>query len=158
MKTTTIVSDITHDDIVNLLSTALYGSTYMSADYDEERYKRLFKESDCYEDKMARILLDGGSITITDSYAESADELNGKKGKWNEDLDEAQYVINLNDIKEGLQMAMDGTFKVNEGSEDSERRWAKKVVTNMMAEDGDYDLPDADMIMQIICFGGLVYG
>ena len=158
MKTKTIVSDITHDDIVNLLSTALYGSTYMSADYDEERYKRLFKESDCYEDKMARILLDGGSITITDSYAESADELNGKKGKWNEDLDEAQYVLTLNDFKEGLQMAMDGTFS-DCSNATSAKSWARKVCCEMMkGDDADYDLPDADMIMQIICFGGLVYG
>ena len=161
MKTRTTISDITKEDLVNLLSTALYGSTYLSADYDAEKYKRLFKEENfctCYEDKMARILLEGGAITVTDGYAEDEDEVWSKKGRWNKDLEEAQYTITLKDIEEGLQKALDGTFKPNEGCEDSEKSWARKVVINMMSEYTDYDLPDADMIMQIIMFGEIVYG
>ena len=158
METSTTISNITHEEIVNLLSTALYGSIYMSADYNREKYKRLFKEGDCYEDKMARILLEGGAITVTDGFAEDEDEVWSKKGRWNKDLEEAQYTITLKDIEEGLQKALDGTFEVNEGTEDSERRWARKVVMNMMDEYPDYDLPDADMIMQIILFGRIIYG
>ena len=158
METNTRISKITHDDIVNLLSTALYGSTYLSADYDRERYKRLFKEGDCYEDKMARILLEGGAITVTDGFVEDEDEVWSKKGKWNKDLEEAQYTITLKDIEEGLQKALDGTFKLTEGLEQGEKNWARKVVMNMMSEGADYDLPDADMIMQIIMFGEIVYG
>lgn len=158
MKTRTIISDITKEDLVNLLSTALYGSYYLSADYDVEKYKRLFKEGDCYEDKMARILLEGGEITVTDGYAEDEDEVWSKKGRWNKDLEEAQYTITLKDIEEGLQKALDGTFKLNEGAEQGEKNWARKVVINMMSDDADYDLPDAEMIMQIIMFGEIVYG
>ena len=158
MKTRTTISDITKEDLVNLLSTALYGSTYLSADYDAEKYKRLFKEGDCYEDKMARILLEGGEITVIDGYAEDEDEVYSKRGKWDKDLEEAQYTITLKDIEEGLQKALDGTFKLHEGTEQGEKNWARKVVMNMMSEDGDYDLPDADMIMQINMFGEIVYG
>lgn len=158
METSTTISNITHEEIVNLLSTALYGSTYMSADYNREKYKRLFKEGDCYEDKMARILLEGGAITVTDGYAQDEDEVWSKKGRWNKDLEEAQYTITLKDIEEGLQKALDGTFKLNEGCEDSERSWARRVVTDMMSEYPAFDYFDADMIMQIIMFGKIVYG
>lgn len=159
MKTKTTISDITKEDLVNLLSTALYDSTYLSADYDAEKYKRLFKEEDfCYEDKMARILLEGGAITVTDGYAEDEDEVWSKKGRWNKDLEEAQYTITLKDIEEGLQKALDGSFRLNEGCEDSERSWARRVVTDMMSEYPAFDYFDADMIMQIIMFGKIVYG
>ena len=158
METSTTISNITHEEIVNLLSTALYGSTYMSADYNREKYKRLFKEGDCYEDKMARILLEGGEITVTDGYAEDEDEVWSKRGKWNKDLEEAQYTITLKDIEEGLKMALDGKFKLHEGQEEAEKKWARKVVCEIMDEDGDYDYYDADMVMQIILFGEIIYG
>lgn len=157
METSTTISNIKHEELVNLLSTALYGSTYMSAYYDREKYKRLFKEGDCYEDKMARILLEGGEITVTDGFAEDAYEVWSKKGRWNKDLEEAQYTITLKDIEEGLRMALAGEFELNEGQEEAEKKWARKVVCEIMDEDGDYDYNDADMVMQIILFGEIIY-
>ena len=54
LKNNTEIIDITHDDLVNLFSTALYGSSYLSAEYDEDFYNSIpndKKEGDCYEDK-----------------------------------------------------------------------------------------------------------
>lgn len=70
MKTQTIILEQNIEDLVNLLSTALYGSSYLSADYDELEGKDI---GDCYEEVMARILLDGGRISITDVYAEDGE-------------------------------------------------------------------------------------
>lgn len=160
MKTRTIISDITKEDLVNLFSTALYGSECFGVYYDLSDYKGKPFENpdDCVEDRYAKILLNGGKIFVTDFYAEDEDEVWSKKGRWNKDLEEAQYTITLKDIEEGLQKALDGTFKLNEGAEQGEKNWARKVVMNMMSEDADYDLPDAEMIMQIIMFGEIVYG
>lgn len=67
MKTKTIISNITKQDLVNLFATALYGSLYLSAEYDEFVE---FDEDDSHEEILAEILLHGGCIYITDHYAE----------------------------------------------------------------------------------------
>ena len=67
MKTKITVTELDHEDLVNLLSTALYGSSWFEADYDNNIYKSLeIKEGDCFEDKLADMLLAGHKITIID--------------------------------------------------------------------------------------------
>ena len=67
MKTNLTISEITHKDLVNFFSTSLYGSTYLEADYTNPSLK---EEGDCFEDVLAKNLLAGDSVVITDWYAE----------------------------------------------------------------------------------------
>ena len=67
MKTKTTITELTHDDLVNLFSTALYGSSYLSADWDDDLPTN---EDSCYEDTIADILLAGGHVYVKDHYAE----------------------------------------------------------------------------------------
>ena len=96
MKTQTIISELTHDDLVNLFSTALYGSSYLSSNYEDD-VKVDKNDDDCYEDVLAKILLSGGKVKITDYYAERLLEAQRFMDlvcemrlaqKWNERLDE----------------------------------------------------------------------
>ena len=47
------ITEITQEDLVNLFSTALYGSTYLDADYPK---RDIYEEDDCYEDKLAKVV------------------------------------------------------------------------------------------------------
>ena len=71
IKNNVEIIDITHDDLVNLFSTALYGSSYLSAEYNKDFYNSIpadKKKGDCYEDHIADVLLNGGEIYIYDAY------------------------------------------------------------------------------------------
>lgn len=154
MKTQTIISEITHDDLVNLFSTALYGSNYLSSSYDESVDEN---DDDCYEDVLAKILLSGGKIQITDYYAEGCDYGNLPR-KMDED-ENYTYTVTLEDIKTGLAKAADGTF--NSQSKDfveDERRFAKRAFDFFVTEACDFDLTYADCLMQIILFNEIIYG
>ena len=72
MKTKTIISDINFEDLVDLFSTALYGSHKFGAYYNKSDYEKCpdKNDGDCYEDKLARILLNGGTVVVFDLYAE----------------------------------------------------------------------------------------
>lgn len=162
MKTKTIISEITHEDLVNLFSTALYGSTWLSATYrteDWEFVKKQLKETDAsYEDKLADIILNDGHIWFYDHIAADKDEV--YQGRfcenfyWDYTRNMACYEVSLDSIRQGLQAAMDGEFICY----CNEKGWAKDVVCKMLQDDGgDYDMGDAELIMQIILFSEVVY-
>lgn len=165
MKTKTVISEITHDDLVNLFSTALYGSTWLSATYRTEDWEfvkgQQLKETDAsFEDKLAYILLNDGHIWFYDHIAEDKDEV--YQGRfcencyWDYTRNMACYEVSLDSIRQGLQSAMDGEF-ICYCNED-EKDWAKNVVCKMLQYDGgDYDIDDAELIMQIILFSEVVY-
>ena len=159
MKNNVEIIDITHEDLVNLFSTALYGSSYLSAEYDKDFYNSIpkdKKEGDCFEDHIADVLLNGGEIYIYDAYSEG--EVYNKNGELIKeeysDEEYAQYTLTLTDIIEGLQRAANGTYKTNNDT--------KYILHcfNEFAEDDcyDLDLTDADALMQIITFNELIYG
>ena len=159
LKSNTEIIDITHDDLVNLFSTALYGSSYMSAEYDEDFYNSIpndKKEGDCYEDKIADVLLNGGEVYIYDEYSEG--EVYNKNGELIKeeygDEEYAQYTLTLNDVIEGLQRAANGTYKTN-----NDTKFIRQCFNEFADEDCcDFDLTDADALMQIITFNELIYG
>lgn len=154
MKTQTIISEITHDDLVNLFSTALYGSNYLSTSYDESVGEN---DDDCYEDVLAKILLSGGKVQITDYYAEGCDY--GNLPYEMDEEDNITYKVTLEDIKAGLAKAANGTF--NSQSKDfveDERRFAKRAFDSFVTEACDFDLTYADCLMQIILFNEIIYG
>ena len=70
MKLETKVTEITHDDLVLLLSTASEGSSWLAFSYKRDDYEPLKSEDDFFDDKLAQILLAGKSIEACDYYAE----------------------------------------------------------------------------------------
>ena len=159
MKTKTTITEITHDDIVNLLSTGLYGSQFLGVDYSIEDYRKIPNpdEYNCIEDKCAKLLLNGESIVIYDMYAEDEEDFHGKLyHSWDSDNETMDYTITLSDIEKGLQKCLDGTFKINDGC-DEEVGYIKKCMSDLM-NDGDLDLYEAQNILQIIVFGQIIYG
>lgn len=145
------IEDITHDDLVNLFSTALYGSTYLSVDYPDGDYD----EDDCYEDKIAKALLDGFSVNVIDTYAEGC-VYGNLLHKIDEETEDVSYMVTLVDIKLGLEKAGSGTFKINF---DGEEEFAREAFESYVNEESlDFDLTYADCLMQIIVFGELIYG
>ena len=159
LKNNVEIIDITHEDLVNLFSTALYGSSYLSAEYDKDFYNSIpkdKKEGDCFEDHLADVLLNGGEIYIYDAYSEG--EVYSDNGELIKeeysDEEYAQYTLTLTDIIEGLQRAANGTYKTN-----NDTKFIRHCF-NEFAEDDcyDLDLTDADALMQIITFNELIYG
>ena len=159
LKNNVEIIDITHEDLVNLFSTALYGSSYLSAEYDKDFYNSIpkdKKEGDCFEDHLADVLLNGGEIYIYDAYSEG--EVYSDNGELIKeeysDEEYAQYTLTLTDIIEGLQRAANGTYKTN-----NDTKFIRHCF-NEFAEDDccDLDLTDADALMQVITFNELIYG
>ena len=157
MKTETKITDLTTEDLVNLFSTAFYGSSYLSADYDTDKYDDV---GDCYEEVMARILLDGGAIRVTDSYADGCHY--GKlRWEFNEDYD-AIYHVRFIDIWQGLERAANGTFNlrpdVGATFAESNLECAKRSFNAFAFDEREWDYNTADCLMQIILFDEIVYG
>lgn len=154
MKTKTIITELSQEDLVNLLCTATYGSSWLSC-YALDREGVDITEDDCREDVWAKCLLAGKKIICTDHYAESC--VYGENEDFNicEDGD-VEYNISLQDIIKGLQKCSDGTFV------DAEKYSDKGFVArclNDFANDGDnWDYFEGDALMQIILFGELIYG
>lgn len=148
--------ELSHNDLVNLFSTALYGSSYLTADYVEAINPC---EEDCFEDTLAKNLLRGQTITVTDWYAE--EDVYGKLPHYKAGKDgEVSYEVSLEDIKRGLEKAADGTFNAgNDEWTEQTKRSAKVSFDSFMDEDAcDFDLVRADILMQIILFDEIIYG
>ena len=150
MKTKTIITEITHDDIVNLLSTGLYGSQFLGVDYSMEDYRKIPNpdEYNYIEDKCAKLLFNGKSIVIYDMYAEDEEDFYGKlHHSWDSDNETMDYTITLSDIKKGIEKA------INSGGYDA------KCAFDLINDDAcNLDLTEAENLLQIITFGESIYG
>lgn len=165
MNTEVKITYINKEDLVNLLSSALYGSSYLSADYEEAVEH---DEDDCYEDIMAKILLHGGKIMVTDGYAEDGEVYGSLPCRVDEDKDEGRltttYFVTLKDILSGLNRAANGTFNVGENDKyspdwvDRNKAFAWRSFNAFAFDDTEWDLTTADCLMQIILFNEIVYG
>lgn len=156
MKTKTTITELTHDDLVELFSTALSGSSYLGADYEESIE---YNEDACFEDILANILLHGGCIKVNDYYSEG-----DVYGELPHELDEENecttYFVTYDDIKRGLEKAADGTFNAgdDEWTERTKRSARESFVLFMDKDTCDFDLVSADILMQIILFDEIIYG
>lgn len=151
MKTKTIITEITHEDIVNLLSTGIiYGSHFFGVDYSVEDYRKIPNpdEYDCIEDKCAKLLLNGKSIVIYDMYAEDEEDFHGKLyHSWDSYNKTMDYTVTLSDIKKGIEKAID-----NGG-------WDAECAFDLINDDScNLDLNEAENLLQIITFGKAIYG
>ena len=88
MKTKTTITELSHEDLVNLLSTATYGSSWLSCTVAKATSDSLdIKEEDCREDVWAKALLAGFPVFLTDHQAEGCTY--GPRGTVNEDDEES---------------------------------------------------------------------
>lgn len=160
MKIKTTITEISKEDLVELFSTALYGSNVWGADYDTNEYRKNPNPDDCecFEERLAKMLLNGKPITIYDMYAEDEEDFHGDLWhQWNGDNSTMDYLVNLKDIKKGLEKCINGTFEVNDGYDD-EIPYIRKCMNDLIGHEGYLDLPEASNLLQIIIFGQLVYG
>jgi hypothetical protein len=139
METKITVTRFEHEELVNILSTALFGSSWFGASYDRDVYESLAeKNGDCFEDILADVLLAGHKITITDYEAEG-ESYSDKCVGINENNESAEYGI---DIEDFLKVA-----STEEGY---------RLVQEVLSGDGDYYTADA--FLQRVVFGEEVYG
>ena len=117
MKINIKVEELTHDDIVNILSTALYGSPYLVVDNTVKEYEEA--TGDTIEDRLADMLLKGQKVVLIDAE------------------EDKKHNLTLSKLKKGW-----GQYIAKGGSTDIE----------------DYDLLDADAIIQYSIFGDVIYG
>ena len=156
MKTKTTITEITQEDLVNLFSTATFGSGWLAAHVQHSTRCLLdIRLEDSREDVWAKALLAGYPIILTDYQAE------GEKYGENflcfegEDAESAEYMIYRVDVTRGLQAALDGTFN---GAEDEDTaRFAASALLHLMREDCEFDADEADALVQIIMFNEIVY-
>lgn len=149
MKLISTISEITHDDLVDLLSTASYGSEWLGLRYSPKEYKELdnAKEDDCLEDKCAKLLLAGKTITLQDYYAEDSSEFYDsplphtyREGRF------MSYTVSLDDIKRVIEKML------------CEGGWHQECVTNFVYNRHNFDLPQAECIIQLVLWGEEIYG
>ena len=157
MKTKTTIEDLNQEDLVNLFSSAIYGSKYLSVYYEADVD---YDDDDCHEDIIAKILLNGGEVCIVDGYADGIHHGN-LSYEFDED-DNAVYHVRYIDIRRGLEKAANGTFNLREdvGADFADRNEAfgKRSFNAFAYDDRDWDIITADCLMQIILFDEIVYG
>lgn len=154
------VKSLTHDDIVNLLCTAITDcSQYLYLHNPKKYYETYCKvdPEDGLEERCAKVLLAGGKIRITDYDADGAgysgNDVPFKIG----DEGQATYTLSLDNILSGLENAANGDFipcGIN-----GEEEVIREAFDNLAkGDEGDLDYGEADMLMQIILFGEVIYG
>ena len=156
MKTKTIITELSQEDLVNLLSFATFGSYRWTVCIAQGTRQLLdIGDLDSREDVWAKALLAGYPIYITDHDAEGVTY--GDRGTVDhEDDDEsAIYTTRLEDITAGLQSAMDGDFAPND---EDEVELAARCAMHLRDESCAFDAVQADILLQIILFGTIVYG
>lgn len=94
MKITSTVSDITREDIVDILADATYTTAYWccALHYDTDEYKKLRQEGDSFEDVIAKMLMHGNSIYFEDNE------------------EEENYELTFNSLKKGIEIAIDNGY------------------------------------------------
>lgn len=144
MKTRITVTELSHEDLVDILSTALYGCDYLSPDYNRNIWDQIpedKKEGHCYEDHLADMLLNGHYIAIADVYAEG--QIYGKrKHRMPASVDEegdVTYYLTLEDLLWACSTPR-----------------GYKLVTETLSGEGDYFT--ANNLLQIALFGEEIYG
>ena len=160
MKIKTTIKKVTYDELVALLDT--YAS-FWSVKYDNDVYKKFNKQGEALEEACATMLLGGESIKVLDYKAEDEDEFYGHlPHEWDDVHHCMVYTVNIDDIKQGLANAFDGTFIISDVFDDDEftdiRKTAARYATDLATDVCDVDTPCIETLMQIILFDEIIYG
>ena len=150
MKTEIKVTTLYHEELVNLLSTALEGSNWFGASYDRNIYHSITEtRGDCFEDKLADMLLSGHKITIIDYYAEG-DKYSNKCTGFDDD-ENAIYEIGLEDILKVASTTIG--YKILREVIGYDKEYGDEF-----DEVGTGDYWTADAFLQRVVFGEEIYG
>lgn len=154
MKTKTTIHEMSQEDLVNLLSTATYGSSWLSCTVSKATRDAVKADGDTREDIWAKALLRGYPIYVTDHQAEGV-TYGGLTSCVNSDDEEsATYRVEMNDVLDGLGYAMDGDFEPND---EDEVELAARCVLHLRDGSSEFDNTEAEILMQIIMFGPVIY-
>ena len=100
MKTQTVVTDVTKDDLVNLLSAAHFGSDWLGLDYKAGNNTN---QNGSFEDKLANILLEGKKIVFIDFNVDDEEDVYGNlHHHFNKSEEAMHYDVTLKDIETGI--------------------------------------------------------
>lgn len=166
MKTNVTISEITKDDLVDLFSTAFYAN-YRYGVYYEDLKGIERDEEDCFEDLLAKIVLNGGRICVEDQGSTDGAVYGNNPCKVEEsekyDGFVTTYYLTLDIIKRGLERAVNGTFNAGQGAGIGEDFVDNNLTSAIRAfyafayDCRDWDALRADVLMQIILFDEIVY-
>ena len=149
MKIETKITEITHEDLVNLFATATEGSNFFDVKKRKADYygTPLESETDCREDTWAKVLLAGKPVFVYDYYAEDGDEFYGiLPHTWRPKEQAMRYELTLEDIRKGLERAV------------SSQTYISKYTIDLFNEESSFDLTEAEGLLQYIVFGEEIYG
>lgn len=144
------VTELNHANLVDILSTALFGCDWLEADYDSNFWKSIpgdKKSGHCFEDHLADVLLNGGTITLSDKEADG--ELYKVRGVpchlekvdwWDaENYKIGVYTLNLRALLKACSTP-----------------YGYELLTEVLSGQGDYFT--ANNLLQIAIFGEVIYG
>lgn len=152
MKAKITITEITQEDLVILISTATYGSPWLGFQYDKADCPDR-SALDSMEDIAAKILLAGGAVEFIDYFAEDSDDIYADTAHFESDA--GIYPVTLESVRTGLESAFNGTFCANDRQEKS---YARRCAAELVKEEPNFDMSDADALMQIIMFNEIIYG
>lgn len=161
MRIKFVLSNLTKDDLVELLSTAICDS-WLGYEYRIEGNEDIsFDDNgEGFIERIARCLLQGKKIEMFDRYAKDENDFHYSNIEhyWDERLERCQgeaedgfmvYRVSLKDIEDGLSKMLE----VGHG-------WALNCVMSFINydRDGDFDKQKAETIIQYILWGEEIYG
>ena len=140
MKISLQVTEITHDELVSVFSMLCCENDF-SVGCKKKDYAQVPEDKrngDCYEDKCADVLLNGGKIYVTDIQAE--EQVYSELPHTIDEEDESvTYEVTLGDFLKGFSNTD-----------------AMEYVQDLADENDDYWT--AYNLIQFVLFGGLIYG
>lgn len=168
MEATFTVNKLTHDELVNLFSTATYGNDYAIMVKPSKEFEGLKLDAQSIEDFWVSILEQGGSLWVYDLYDESTSkedvEYYGKQGiNWVE-TDYKRVINKVVDILGRVHVigkfsapAYKITMKTLIAGINANTKESSRLVQELFIDE-DYDLYTAYNLMQVAVFGEIIYG
>lgn len=149
MEISVKINQTYHEDLVELLSTALEGSGVFSARLlPSFAMLETRKEGETFYEKLANVIHYGGQVAIVDK--EACGLTHGPNKAVSSELlptEDVEYRLSLEGVRNGIKLALEG----------HDAR-AKKAVHHFLANDESFDSDCADVLLQMCLFGEVVYG
>lgn len=162
--------EITHEDLVTLFSDALYGDYTFDVYVDEKNKPLKEGEGDCYEDKLANVILNGGYICV--AVNEEADNSKDRVDNVSDILQIAEFNEETRRLYPGhpVETIYTPVYHIDKArveqafkeilSKKTTGKYSDGLYNNYEATfvDEDGDFYDAWNIFQYIVFGDVIYG
>ena len=167
MEATFTVNKLTHDELVNLFSTATYGNDYAIMVKPSKEFEGLKLDAQSIEDFWVAILEQGGSLWVYDLCDESTSkedvEYYGKQGiNWVE-TDYKRVTNKVVDILGRVHIiskfsvpAYKITMETLIAGINANTKESSRLVQELFIDE-DYDLYTAYNLMQVAVFGEIIY-